>query len=680
MRRIFQRVSNLELKGWMIPIALLGVTLVTYGLLFPQLGFYWDDQPMSWIRYQMGTGAMSAYFSTSRPVWGLLYQVTTRLLPHVPIYWQLFALFWRWVTVVLCWAVFQELWPSRPRFALMGSLFFLIYPGFNLQWVSYLISHFFIVLSFFLVSFLIMLWSLRSQRGYWPLTLLALIFSALNVWMMEYFFFLELIRPFVIYVFLRENSSFAKAGTRHLWLTSLLKWLPYLAIWLANVVYRSLVFTNLAYKNTLLTDLRAHPLTSGLVLLQSIFSDFWLVSVQAWMQVFSFPNPVTDGWLTSLYYFTIVVVVGVLAVLLLTKLRNEEIRSIPERVGWPIGLGVIAILAAGGPYWLAKLPMSLSFPTSRYTISFMLGVSLILAGVLEIFPSRIRLMLAVGLIALAAGRQAWWADSFRRDWTTQKSLFWQMIWRAPALSPGTTILMNQGPLNYYADNSLGAPLNWIYDPDNHSEQINYVLFFPTSRVSGSLPGLQPGLPITYNYLISEFAGNTSQVVSFYYHPPGCLRVLDPEIDPQNRLIPETSLMREAALLSSTTWILPEAKARMPEIYYPEPVHAWCYYFEQADLARQLKDWSRIATLGEVAFNLNDHPNDPVERFVFIEGYAHTGDWSKVIELSLTSYKVSPSYVGPLLCRLLTRIDLETSASNNKQSSLNELRSKFNCLP
>ncbi len=47
---------------------------------------------MSWIRYELGPEAMTRYFSTNRPVWGLLYQLTTRLLPQVPAYWQIFAL------------------------------------------------------------------------------------------------------------------------------------------------------------------------------------------------------------------------------------------------------------------------------------------------------------------------------------------------------------------------------------------------------------------------------------------------------------------------------------------------------------------------------------------------------------------------------------------------------------
>src|ERR1043165_2527237 len=106
------------------------VAIIAYGLLAPQLGFYWDDLPMSWIRYELGPQAMAQYFSTNRPVWGLLYQITTRLIPQIPVYWQIFALIWHWLGAVVVWAIVRELWKDRPRFALGVALLFLLYPGY----------------------------------------------------------------------------------------------------------------------------------------------------------------------------------------------------------------------------------------------------------------------------------------------------------------------------------------------------------------------------------------------------------------------------------------------------------------------------------------------------------------------------------------------------------------------
>jgi hypothetical protein len=646
-------------------ITLLLTAILAYGLLIPQLGFYWDDLAMSWIRYQLGVDAMTRYFSTNRPVWALLYQVTTRILPQVPIYWQVFALFWRWIGAVTLWATIRNLWPQREKFALMLSLLFLLYPGFNQQWGSYLYSHFFIVLFFFLVSYYLML------RGG---TIPALIFSALNLWMMEYFFVLELIRPFVLWISIRDESL----STRQHLMRTLKLWTPYLAVFVLAVLSRMFIFNNQIYGFSIKDELVKAPLQTIVTLVQNVFSSLGIVTAAAWALIFQFPSPGLDGLRTTMVYAFVVLVVGAL-ILFGWRNQADDPKSGRGEVGWILALGVAMLLLGGPPFWLTNVPVSLGFPANRATLAFMLGVSFLFAGLLELIPSKIKYTLVVAFIALAAGRQFLWANDFRRDWTYQKNMFWQMTWRAPGLEKNTIVLINE-ELTFYADNSLGAALNWIYAPDNHSDKVDYVLFYPTNRLGASLPGLESGAPVHYDYLAGTFDGNTSQAVVFYYSPPRCLRLLDPEIDSLNRLIPDSTFLRNASLISSTGPVLNDRTARMPDIYGPEPGRAWCYYFEKAELARQMGDWTQIRLLGNKAFSINDYPNDPVERFVYIEGYAHTGDWKKAVELSITSYKVSKNYMAPLLCKLWDRIARETESSPDRISALGDVRVKFECQP
>lgn len=651
------------------------IALLAYGLLIPFLGFYWDDLPMSWIRYQLGPEAMTRYFSNNRPVWGMLYQITTRILPQVPIYWQVFALLLRALTGILVWAVVRRIWRGRAAFALAAGFFFLVYPGFNQQWGAYLYSHFFIVLCFYLLSYYFMLRALDEPRRARLFTALALLFSALNLWMMEYFFFAELIRPFVIFAALHDRQEVRSMP--HLARRTLALWIPYLVVWLADLFFRLFVFNNQVYETSLLSDLRANPLPTLLHLIQMILASFWTVSGAAWGQVFQLPSLSTDGPLTMIM---VAGVIGLVFVLSFFVLRFDSSRSNPRFALSAVFLGLVSIFFAGWPFWLIDFPPSLAHPASRFTLPFMLGVGLILAGLLELIPNTLtRIVLAAALIGLAAGRQVLWADSYRADWATQKSLFWQMTWRAPALEPNTTVLLNEGALQYYSDISLAGALNWIYAPNlKDGQPIPYVLFYPTNRRDGALPVLQPNLPIKYDYLAGKFTGGTFQVVAFFYQPPGCLRLLDPEIDGNNHFIPDETLLREAAALSSSEWIRPGGNARPPQVYGPEPIHGWCYYFERADLARRQGDWEQVIELGNTAFTLDDHPNDPVERFVFIEGYAHAGEWERAQELSVTSYRVSRDYVGPLLCILWERIDRETPESLDKQSAIHEVMIKFGC--
>ena len=241
--------------------------------------------------------------------------------------------------------------------------------------------------------------------------------------------------------------------------------------------------------------------------------------------------------------------------------------------------------------------------------------------------------------------------------------------------------MNEGALDYYADNSLSSALNWIYAPEADSDHISYVLFYPKTRLKTvALPKLGAGLPIYFNYEAGEYHGSTSQVLAVYYAPPGCLRILDPEVDASNRLIPETSLMRFAAHLSVPGLVLSEPRATMPDVYGPEPEHDFCYYFEKADLARWLGDWNTVLQMSEMALTFNDHPYDPAEQMVFIEGYAHAGEWERAMELSKQAHTVSEKDVGWMLCQLWKRIEAETAESPEKEAFLSEAQSMFICNP
>src|SRR5215208_697556 len=644
---------------------LLFVAILAYGLLAPQLGFYWDDMPMSWIRYELGPEALTRYFSTNRPVWGLLYQLTRRLLPQVPAYWQMFALIWRWLGAVAVWAIVRELWKDKPRFALSVALLFLLYPGFNQQWGSYLYSHFFIVIFFYFFSIYL---ALKRK------TIPALLFSALNLWMMEYFFPLEFARVGFLWTSLREEYPSPHDRVR----PTLKLWAPYLALFLLAVLSRLFIFNNQVYGFGLMAQLKSAPLATLFLLIQNAVTSLWIVLGAAWVQTFTAINPAVHGVRTIALYVVITLTVFGMALFFLFKQRADMTNR--NDSFYAIGLGLFLLPFAGAPFWLTGLTISLSHPASRFTLPFAFAVCLILAGLLDFIKSpQVHYGLLAVLIGLAAGSQFLWSTDYLRDWQAQKNLFWQMTWRAPGLKPDTLVLMNE-ELAFYADNSISAPLNWIYAPDNRSDQIDYVLFYPTNRLDHSLPALKKDLPIQYDYIAGRFTGNTSQVVAFYYDPPACLRLLEPDIDPNNHFLLEDSHMREASALSNRDQILDSATAVMPAIYYPEPAHGWCYYFEKADLARQFGDWKEVAKLGDTALTLEDHPNNPVERFVFIEGYARAGEWDRALKLSKESYKVSKEYVGPLLCQLWRRMETGIPDSPEKPGALSEVKTIFSCKP
>ena len=657
-----------------VPVILLIVAALTYGLFFWERGFYWDEAPWTWIYYRLGPAALTKTFSTSRPFWGMIYQVTLPLLGPFPWRWQFLMMILRWLTAVLVWMLLRQVWPKDERPALWGSLLFLVYPGLGQNFISLMYSHFYIVFNCFLFSLYLSVLAIRQPDRRLLLTIGALAFSVVNLLTMEYFYFMEFLRIVIFWIALDGEW---KQKLRH----ATLLFIPYFAIMIGVTFWRLFFFENqnASYSYVTLDLLRKDPLLGITTLLGSVFMAFWETVPHAWIFPFESADVDQVGLRVSILAAILVLVSTVLIAFYLLLRNRSNLREYTP-IGQIVLLGFAAWLFAGGSFWLVGIEPQLHFSADRFTMPFMLGSSLLIVALVSLFNSLPKLQygLLAMLVAFSMGKQFETNIAYVRDWDVHHDLFWQMSWRIPAMEPNTAIISNDLPVTYFSDNSLSGPLNWIYGREG---EMDHILYFISIRLNRGLPDLEPGLPIEQNYLAKTFHGDTSQLVVIDYSPPGCLRVLDPQVDSENRLL--VPLLRDAAALSNTALIQQENAVTLPaSLFAPEPAQGWCYYFEKAELARQFGDWQKVAELGEIAFKLDDHPNNPVERFVFIEGYAHVGDWERAIRLSHESYKVSKNYVGPLLCRLWERIKAETTddLADGRTEVLSEIENMLSCKP
>jgi hypothetical protein len=165
------------------------------------------------------------------------------------------------------------------------------------------------------------------------------------------------------------------------------------------------------------------------------------------------------------------------------------------------------------------------------------------------------------------------------------------------------------------------------------------------------------------------------MILFYYLPPGCFHVADPDIDPFNPLI--DSSIRSAAALSRTDLILPQVDQNSVFFIDSGESQTWCYFYQKASLAAQDQDWASVVELAQTAFSLNDHPNDASERIPYIEAFAMTGDWDRAVELSNETRQVSPLY-QPMLCQLWHRIDKQADSTMGKDESLKTIKDFLQC--
>ncbi|MEI6291064.1 MAG: hypothetical protein WCP19_11585, partial [Chloroflexota bacterium] len=533
-----------------VPIFLLVLAILTYALFFWQRGFYWDEAPWTWIYFRLGPAALTKTFSTSRPFWGMLYQVLLPIVGPRPWAWQLLMVLMRWLGAVLVWQLLKIIWPADEQPAVWGSALFLVYPGLGQNFVALMYTHFYIIFNFFLLSLILSVLALKNENQK-RLSLLfslgAIVLAIVNLLTMEYFYFLEFFR-LVIFWFILEDEWKVRLKR------SLLRFLPYLAAFVGVTFWRAFFFSNqnASYGYGSLQAIRQNFWLGLVKFFSNMLGAFWESVPHAWLFPFEPIDVKSLGVFSTIAAFSLALFCTVLAGIYLQSHGKVESKGFTR--GFLI-LGFSAWVLGGGAFWLVgeKTMPQLHFSTDRFTLSFMLGSSLIiaaLAGLLHKYP-RLQFGFLALLIGFSVGKQFQANSLYRHDWETQQNLFWQMSWRIPGIQPGTTFLSNDLPVTLFSDNSLTGPLNWVYSPPG---KMNTILYFASVRTQEGRAlgeGLLPGVAFEQNYLATTFKGNTSNMIVFNFSPPACLRVLDPEIDPLNKLLPP--VLRDAAALSSTQW-------------------------------------------------------------------------------------------------------------------------------
>ena len=654
--------------------SLLLIAFFSYGIFAFQQGFHWDDWGFAWLIRTLGKPGLFDYFSTNSPFLAYVYSATTSLFGTNPVAWQMFSLVMRWLTSLSLLWLLRMIWPERERETFFVAVFFLVYPGFNQQAIAITYSHFFLAQTLLFTSIGLMLMFARQPRRFWWAGLLGVFFSAFNLFSTEYFFGLELLRPFLLWLGLRDLWPDWKSRLKHAAMT----YLPFFLALLGYLYWRYFVLGFYLYQPGLVTDLGSSPTARLANLPRTIWEQWQVASWGAWGGVFQLPDFVGYGPRLTLVYIVLLLLTGIGLYELAKRLKALDQAGWGFSAQW-IGLGLLSMLLAGIPFLVTDLPLRLTFPNSRFTLSFALGTSLLLVALLELLPSwNLKLISASLLIALAVGVQFNNGYLWREDWQLQKSFFWQMAWRIPDLESGSILLSSDTPFDYSSDNSLTFPLNWIYAPENHTTEIDYAYYFVSVRLGNELEALRPGLPVHQNYLAATFDSTSDQVVAVHFAPPGCFRVLHPVYDRDLPLAPATGevadhwletgvpiLPRTAAQaleLSNLGQIIPtpDYAVTLPAIFGTEPTHTWCYYFEKADLARQTDDWSQVADIGDQAFAIPYYPDDMSEYLPFVEAYAHTGRWEEARDLTRKTAEAMP-ILRPALCAIWQRVETDPSA-------------------
>jgi hypothetical protein len=517
----------------------------------------------------------------------------------------------------------------------------------------------------------------------------ALLLSTWSLFSAEYAFGLELLRPFFLWFALTNPTESRDARAKHVspLCRVILAYLPYLLVLASFLVWRVFIFGFHMYQAELFESAEAGApmVLSALprVVIEAIVTAAW----RAWVTILDFSA--LEGFGTRLFSIYLVIIIGSFLFLLFfnSRFNNEEKSSAKNRfidnlnLSW-IALGLLGLLSAGIPFYVANLDIKLGFPNDRFVMSFAFGAASLLVGLVGLLPKPDYRAIVLSLIvALSMGRQIQYAHAFREDWEQQKSFFWQLAWRAPQIEPGTLLLSDDSAIRFSVDYSLAGPLNWIYNPNNSQGKVDYGYYFISTRLGGPLPNLKPNLPIKQDMHLAVFQSSTDDMLVLQFRPPACLHILDPLYDadipaPPNSIDITRDLLADGVpvLTARTIQALPlsdpsriksdlgPAASPPAFLFGTEIPHRWCYFYQKADLARHQGNWARVAALGDEAFAIPYYPNDASEFIPFIEAYLRLGRLDDARELTRSAQKQMP-IIAPALCGVWQRVQAENAIPN-----------------
>jgi hypothetical protein len=286
-------------------------------------------------------------------------------------------------------------------------------------------------------------------------------------------------------------------------------------------------------------------------------------------------------------------------------------------------LGSVLILGAVIPVIFSGRQLDLFDAYKSYGLHPISGVVLFITGVLLMLQPKFRLWAVVVLLGISVVTQVLNGYDWARYWEFQRTMWWQLTWRAPDIQDDTLVMTySTDGYNPQQDYEVWAPLNLIYRPApaaapsiqaevlNSDTTYNILKEKVQDRMVRDIP-----LHLDYDNLLLISISPLSS----------CLHVIDGAQPVYSTS--EALLAKQVGAYSQIDRIITAGEAPVPpaSIFEAEPERDWCYYYQKASLARQKGDWAEIGRLYKQVNDLKLNTDDKSELIPFLEGLVNLGN-------------------------------------------------------
>ncbi len=640
-------------------LSLLIIMTGAYLLLVGRMGFNYDDWEGIFL-YQQGFSAQQVwnYFLVDRPFSSLVHLAFHPILGTSVEGWHLLVLALHWAAILFLVKSLLALFPGHV--IPVGWIGFLLalYPGLTRHFVARTSAPHYLSMFLFAVSLWLMIRAYQQGKGRgWRLALSVLLALA-QVLIIEYFAALEVVRFFVIlYLFNREYR-----GQRlRVFGQSFIAWLPYLVVFLVFLVFKFQILPGLAqdegldakHQVGLVQSLLQAPIPTILHYTNIILRDVSYAIIHVWL----LPIEPAELDVSSTSYIVSWLLGFVFAALAALTLWGWSQKDDPAETTFPaawqvIGLSLLTILLGGLPAWLIGRQATVGIWSSRFLLAPVLGavplVVLVIVGLTGKTRQQVANLALATLLVGAFSLQFREANRYTLYWNYQHQYYWQLKWRAPGLAAKTFILAPNTPFIRNSDYQIAYGINLVYAPGNADPDSRHWWFDgPDTLRDYVSQQYKPGTPVAASMRNIEFTSEMAFALPVISRPSrGCVQVLtDTYYQGEPLLSFEENQLFE---LAKDNLVLTDGPAMPLDVFGPEPKHGWCYYYQKAELARDLENWDEIRSLWQQAQTENLETGFGPEYAPFIEMLARNQEWQAAVKLTHKAGKITKD-ARPFFC-------------------------------
>lgn len=634
---MFQKVTRSQ---WVEIFLLAMISAITYLPDSTSLNYYRDDWYYMYDGLVRGAQIFNVMFSHLRPARGPLFAFLFNLFGTSPLPYHLTLFLWRLLGGLGMFWLFDLLWPKSRSARFFAALLFIIYPGF-IWWVAGIEYQPMVIsvgLQVFSIALTIKALQTKKQISKVIWYALAFLSGLYALALVDYAIGVEALRLLVIFLVVRRELPGKKLWKQVVDTFKLA--LSILLIPLVYLVWRQFFFEN--WREA--TDIKLQLVAA----LSSVDSLLWSflnilrsalnVSIFAW--VLPFNSSFYTNYLHKMYYGLAFAALGAcLALSVDWKYKEKENQPEPSKkfVREAILLGAAGIFFGILPVVVGNRFVEFS-RFSHYALPASIASVFLVIGLIFSFSNRLAHSLGVFfLVGLAILTHRGVSTGARLEEATIQDFWWQMSWRAPDISSQVLFAVNY-PFNYADDaDVVYGPANFIYYPEKQEKNPAKIHINATDINASMVENILVGkLHLNRNYYGAHKYRLNFRNVLIVTQPfaDSCIRVIDarwPDLS-----IYDADWVLVTASKSETGNIIPDGSTHKPPEYLfnAEPEHTWCYYYQKADLARQVGDWEKIVQLDNQASEMGLFPIDQIELMPFLQAYAFLNNVEKVKEISV----------------------------------------------